>query len=121
MDYLTPGSAFLVANAQEVVKNLTWESDIIDLTKLHINLLALQFELEDVAGNGVANIEVLLSIDGVNFINTLADVVTGLTKAAGNDVAKIAMDDIPANFIKILVTETGTVENVTLTIHAAGR
>ncbi len=122
MERLLPQQDTIIATNQAIVSGGSWESDPFDCSYLEQNLLALMFEMGDAgAGTGRAKIEVLPSIDGVNYPDTLTDVKAGIATADGKTLEKVAMDDIPFLFFKVKVTETSSTEAITMSIKASGK
>ncbi len=122
MERLLPQQDTVIATTQAIDASGNWTSDAFDCSYLEQNLLSLMFEMGDAgAGTGRAKIEVLPSIDGVNYPDTLTDVKTGIATADGKTLEKVAMEGIPFLFFKVKVTETSTTENITMSIKASGK
>jgi hypothetical protein len=71
----------------------------------------------NITGDGTAKIEYSLSNDGVTYITPtgVSEIATGLTKTTnttGNDM--YSFSPMLARFIKIIITETGTSNSVTI-------
>ena len=120
-EFLRPGQKYQVCSAQAILNGGDpYTSPVIDLSMLKKNLVALQFELEDVAGAGSAKIEALLTLNGTDYVDALADVDGAFDKSDGSQLAKVAMDSIPAIAMKVKVTETGAAD-ITVSVWAAGK
>jgi len=73
-----------------------------------------------VTGDGTAQITYYLSNDGTNFRTPAgsSDIVTAHTKSSGSSGLEIYAIDLPmvAKYMKILVTETGGADTITVTL-----
>lgn len=121
-EILRPRELMPICSAQAVAQNGTWTSTkAYDISFLKKNRLALAFTMTDAgAGTGRGTLEVLLSINGTDYVNTLADVKAAITAANGAYCEKVAMDTIPALSFKVKVTETSNTEAIAITIDAVG-
>lgn len=119
---LRPGEVKEIASEQAVLQNDTWTSDAFDISLLKENLMGLQFIMTDAgATTGRGKIEVLLSLNGEDYVDALADVKTGITAADGQTIEQVVMDDIPALSFKVKVTETSNTEAIAMSIDASGK
>lgn len=98
----------------EIDPSGSWTSDSIDLAAYsNENRLSVQ---PIVTGLGTAKIEVLASNNGIDYVDTANDVVTGLTVAAYAPII-ITTTMLPyCRFFKIVVTETAGVALETVTL-----
>ncbi len=120
-EILRPRELMPICSAQAVAQNGDWTSGAYDISFLKKNRLALAFTMTDAgAGTGRGKIEILLSINGTDYVDTLADVKTGITAANGAYCEKVTMDTIPALSFKVKVTETSNTEAIAITIDAVG-
>lgn len=101
-------------DTEEIAVSGSWTSEIIDLSHYsNENRLSVQ---AIVTGLGTAKIEVLASNNGLDFVDTLNDVATGLTVAAYTPVI-ITTTMLPyCRYFKLVVTETAGVALETVTL-----
>jgi hypothetical protein len=98
----------------EIAVSGSWTSRAIDLSKLsNENRLSVQ---PIVTGDGTAKIEALASNNGVDFVDTENDIVTGLTVLAYAPII-ITTTMLPySRWLKLKVTETAGVPLETVTL-----
>ena len=119
---LRPGEVKEIASAQAVAQNGNWTSDAFDISLLEENLMGLQFTMTDAgATTGRGKIEVLLSLNGTDYVDCLADVKAAIAAADGATVEQVVMDSIPALSFKVKVTETSNTEAIAMSIDASGK
>lgn len=102
--------------SEEVAASGTFTSSAIDLTSSVSALGNLAIQVE-VTGDGTASLTYTASIDGTDYVSPTGAtaIATGLTKTVnttGKDIYEFS--PILAKFIKIVITETGTSDTVTI-------
>ena len=113
-----------VLDAETVAAGETATSTAIDLNGPELaGYFSLQVAL---TGDGTAKFEYQVSNNGTDYVEPTGatDIATGITKASGpgtNGKDIYSFSPVPANYIRIKVTETGTSNSVTvsawLTVH----
>jgi hypothetical protein len=97
------------------------ESQAVDVYTLDLQSFGLQWEIESAAGTGAIKIEVLTSINGVDFLDKDTDVATGQNKAAGSNGAAYTPTVLgKITSLKVKLTETATTEDCTANVWIIG-
>lgn len=108
-----------IFSAETITANTSENSDAIDLNKYQPEgYFSLQVVL---AGDGTAKFEYLLSNDGSNYLepSDAIDIASGHIKTSGpggDGIDIYTFEPNPARFLKIKVTETGTSNDVIVTV-----
>lgn len=120
------GNAFVTTtrllNAATIAANGSSTSSSIDLRNIAQNgLFSIQLAL---TGDGTAKVEYLCSNNNSVFIEpaSASDIVSGFTKTSGpggDGKAFYAFEPEPCGFLKIKVTETGTLKAAVVTLDIA--
>lgn len=117
---LAERNTIIIRKAQDAVTltaSATHESQAIDLYGYRpTGFFSLQYAISVSAGT--VTFEYYISNDGVNFVNTGADIGTSLSKTSGpgsdgNDLLSFSPE--PARFMKIRATETSGTTAATVT------
>lgn len=91
-------------------------SAVIDLTHTHEANFIIQYKFKTGGGTGTAKIQVTESLNGDNWEVNGTDLAASLTLAGNQgDIVEWANGKRPA-FVKIIITETGTAQGVTLSV-----
>ncbi len=108
-----------IFSTETITKNTNESSDAIDLNKYQPEgYFSLQVVL---TGDGTGKFEYLVSNDGSNYLEPsgASDIATGHTKTSGpggDGIDIYTFQPGVARFMKIKVTETGTANDVVVTI-----
>ena len=99
----------------------TATSAVIDMQKALSDDFSIQYKFKTAGGTGTAKIEVTESLNGDDWEENSTDIASGLTLVGNaSDIVEFTAGK-GAAFIKIIITETGTSNGVTLSVWICTR
>ena len=119
MEGIAPIKVVRTHNAVAIALSQNAASDIIELNRYVSNgYFSLQYY---VTGDGTVKFEYQLSNDGVNFVepSSASDIASSITKTSGpgsDGRDLVSFSPPPAAYMKIVATETGGANSVTVTL-----